>query len=333
MNKKKKQVIVGLSGGVDSSTTAFLLKKKGFNVKGVSLHLSGEKQNLDKLSKALDIPIKVIDVQSEFKNKIIDYFLKEYKKGNTPNPCVICNNKIKTSFLLKELEKQNADFIATGHYVLREKTKQGYQLLKAKDKKKDQSYFLWQLTQKKLKKTLFPLGGFKKEKIKEIAQENNIPVKPDESQDVCFIRGETKDFLKEKLGESPGRILDEKGNVLGEHKGSFLFTIGQRKGIGLSNGPWFVKEKKGKDIIVTKDKEKLLQKEFKIKNINWITKQLNFPFEATVKIRYNSPSSPCIIKPKGKIILKEPKQAITPGQSAVFYKKDKLLGGGIIYEE
>lgn len=229
------------------------------------------------------------------------------------------------------MEKQNADLIATGHYVLREKAKQGYQLLKARDKSKDQSYFLWQLSQKKLKKTLFPLGGFKKKKIKEIAQENNIPVEPDESQDVCFIRGETRDFLKEKLGESPGKILDEKGNVLGEHKGSFLFTIGQRRGLELSGGPWFVKEKKENNIIVTKDKKQLLKKAFKIKNTNWINKTPNFPYNAKVKVRYNSPESACIVNPP-QVKLKSPQKAITPGQSAVFYEGEKLLGGGIIYE-
>jgi len=340
MKKTNKKVIVAMSGGVDSSIAAFLLKKKGFDVKGVFLRLWNSENSLFSEKRArqvaniLNIPFQTIDFEKEFKKQVVDYFLSEYKAGRTPNPCVVCNKKIKFGLLLK----LKADYIATGHYVRLNKGK----ILKGKDKTKDQSYFLWQLNQDQLKRVLFPVGNYKKEKIKKIAKKLNLPVANiPESQEICFIQSTIGDFLMRHLKQNPGNIVDLNGNIIGKHQGLHFYTIGQRKGIianKFTGKPWYVLDKnlKKNELIVTQEQKDLMKKELIAKKVNWIAfKNLDKPISVKVKIRYGflHKAVPAKIFPldkKVKVVFKRPQRAVTPGQSAVFYKGNELLGGGII---
>ena len=367
-----------MSGGVDSSVAAALLKKQGYFVIGVFMKLSGLNKEAEmrarRVAKILKIPFFVLDARKEFKKKVVDNFLREYKQGNTPNPCVVCNKEIKFGFLIKKALSLGADFVATGHYVrlrpgdpnLRMTSEcseysdnsdadSDYSdriLLKAKDKEKDQSYFLWQLNQKQLKHILFPIGEYTKPEVRKLAKKFKLPTAgTPESQEVCFVRGLTADFLKKYLKTKPGNIVDKNlpaqasNKILGKHQGLWFYTIGQRKGIGLSGGPYYViaKDFKNNNLIVSKNKKDLLQKELIAKNINWISgKKPKLPIKARVKIRYRTNlanatlnRSYTTILERSKIrvyrvVFDRPQRAVTPGQSVVFYLGRKLLGGGII---
>jgi len=369
--RKKKKVIVAMSGGVDSSIAAALLEKNGFEVIGAFMkfwRLPISLKNKEKIIRhenkhrfleaeeraravagALNIPFYVFDFSKEFKKEVVDYFLKEYQLGRTPNPCVVCNKEIKLGLLLKKLPFLDADYIATGHYVRLisqnlKKTSRNrssnfkiFKILKGKDKSKDQSYFLWRLNQRILSRVLFPLGEYKKEEVRKLAQKFKLPnYNAPESQEICFIQTTVNDFLKKFIKFRPGKIIDDKKRVVGTHQGLWFYTIGQRKGIGISsNKPYYVLDKDVKRnlIIVTQDERKLFKRGLITKDINWILKPLErFPFKLEVKIRYkNNPVSATIIK-ENKIIFDKPQRAVTPGQSVVFYKKQELLGGGIIYK-
>ncbi|MDD2732238.1 MAG: tRNA 2-thiouridine(34) synthase MnmA [Candidatus Pacebacteria bacterium] len=347
-NPRNKKVAVALSGGVDSSVSAYLLKEQGFDVSGVFMRLWKEpcskkrgresEKRAGLVSKKLGIPFYVFNFEKEFKDKIVEYFLKEYKNYRTPNPCIICNKEIKFGLFLKKALEMGFDYIATGHYVkVRNKGSKSL-LYRAKDKNKDQSYFLWKLTQKELKKTLFPIGDYNKKQVREIAKRNKLPVhSASESQEICFIYKEIDDFLRKHLKEKKGEIIDTNKRVLAFHKGLWFYTIGQRKGIGLSGGPYYVVFKDFKNnILIVSDKEKdLLKKELTAANVNWISStEPNLPFEAKAKIRYRHNSTKAVIsskfKNRYKISFKRPQRAITSGQSIVFYKDNELLGGGII---
>jgi tRNA-specific 2-thiouridylase len=302
------------------------------------------KERAKKVAKILKIPFYVFNLEKEFKKKIIDYFLKEYKAGNTPNPCVLCNKEIKFGLILEKALSLGADFVATGHYArikeIRNKELgiREFKLFRAKDKSKDQSYFLWMLNQEKLKRISFPIGNYTKEEIKNFAKKFKLPVlKAKKSVEVCFIEKTVNDFLKKYLKEKPGKIVDTQGKVLGEHRGLWFYTIGQRKGIGLPGGPWWVVEKDLKKnlLIVTKNEKDLLKKELFCKNVNWILgKEPKLPLEVKAKIRYKRNfAKATIYSAKNKIykaIFERPQKAITPGQSVVFYKGNEVLGGGII---
>ncbi len=355
-NKKSKKVISAMSGGTDSSVTTALLKKKGFDVIGIFMKFWSPPQKngligkgnrccspeaekrARKIADLLNIPFYVLDLREQFKRRIVDRFLKEYQKGRTPNPCVICNKEIKFGLLLEQALKLEADFLATGHYARIQKKKDRFYLEKGKDKNKDQSYFLWQLDQKQLSKTLFPLAEYTKKKVKSLAVKFNLPVlNIQESQEICFIQKSTEKFLKEHLELEPGKIIDDTGKELGTHQGLALYTIGQRKRIKLSGGPFYVYDKEPEENIlrVTKNKKKLYQKEVRVENINWILEvSPKLPQKAKAKIRYRHKASPVIIHHLGKktlhLVFKKKQRAITPGQSAVFYKGKELLGGGII---
>jgi len=334
MKKEVKKVVVAFSGGVDSSTSAFLLKKKGFDVSALFMNLFNSKKSEKKakrLAKAMGIPFKVVDLRKEFKKKVIDYFVNNYKKGLTPNPCVICNEEIKFGLFLKETQRMKADFFATGHYAKVVKKRDGFHLLRASDSKKDQSYFLYRLFQKQLSKVIFPLSLYTKEEVRKLAKRNRIPSFDfTESQEVCFVK-DFKEFFKEKLGERRGKIVDKKGNVLGEHNGLWFYTIGQRKGIGLSGGPYFIigKDLKKNHLIVSKDEKDLLGKELKFNKANWILKKPKFPFKIKAKIRSGHVPASGILT-KNKFVFDKPQRAVTPGQSVVFYKGKEVIGGGII---
>lgn len=322
-----------MSGGVDSSVAAALLKKEGFDVVGVFMKFWGSgkcctpesEKRAHLVSEKLGIPFYVFNFQEEFKKKVVDCFSKQERAGLTPNPCVICNKEIKFGLFFKKALSLGANYIATGHHA----RLKGEKLLKGKDKNKDQSYFLWKLNPKVLKHVLFPVGDYTKPEIVKLAKKFKLPVLGiKESQDICF---------KVKFNKKPGPIVLYSGTnygvkkIIGEHQGLWFYTIGQRKGIGLAGGPYYVlgKDMKRNVLIVTKKEKDLYGKELSIKNVNLINKKILFPEKLSVKIRYRHKSATAIVK-KNKVIFDKPQRAITSGQSAVFYKGQELIGGGII---
>jgi len=373
--KNPKKVAVLMSGGVDSSVSAAMLKKQGYAVTGFFMILNKTQKakeaqdSAKKVAQLLGIPFCAIDLSSLFHRKIIDYLVREYKSGRTPNPCVVCNQEIKFGVMLDRALSLGFDYVASGHYVRREsgirnpacalrasafvktsadrsagRQESGrYKLFKARDKKKDQSYFLYTLTQDKLKHLLFPLGNLTKQEVRVMAKKMGLPVYDrKESQDICFLAGEKiQDFLKKKIQTRPGKIMDiETQKVLGEHQGLPFYTLGQRKGIGIGGtGPYYaVKLDFGKNILWVTSKTndpKLQGKMLKLGKVNWIAgRSPKFPFQCRVKIRYSHlPAEATIEKVKNdhlSVIMEKSQRAITPGQSAVFYSGQELLGGGII---
>ena len=354
MNKK---VIIAMSGGVDSSVAAALLKRTGFDVIGVFMKfwMMPEKDGMvgvwnrccspeaesraRKVAKILDIPFYIFNFEKEFKKRIVDYFLAGHKKGITPNPCVVCNKKIKFGLLLEKALALDADYVATGHYARIQKKKSGIHLLRGKDKVKDQSYFLWQLNQNQLKRILFPIGNYTKNQVRGLAKKFKLPVLSiPESMEICFIQTTINDFLSCYLKTKLGKIIDAEGKSAGEHKGLHFYTIGQRKGIKLAGGPFYVSDKDFKKnlLIITKNEKDLYKKELKIKNVHWISgKRPELPLKIKAKIRYRHKATLAIITHSSKsrvysLGFNRPQRAITPGQSAVFLKGQELLGGGII---
>lgn len=341
---KKAKVVIAMSGGVDSSVAAALLKKSGYNLVGVFMKFwtapgaknwnrccSLESETRARLvAQALGIPFYVLDFKKEFKKRIIDSFLTEFKAGRTPNPCVICNKQIKFGLLLEKAKALGADFIVTGHYA---EIRNG-KLFKGKDKIKDQSYFLWQLNQNQLKRILFPVGSYVKKQVREMAEKMDLPTaKTPESQEICFIQDNLNDFLKKNLKNKPGKIIDKRGKILGRHQGLYFYTIGQRKNIEIPQGPWYVVKKdiKNNALIVSRREKDVFKKEMILKSVNWISgKSPKFPFRASVKIRYQHPGCSATIVSRNKIVFDKAQRAITPGQSAVFYKNREVIGGGII---
>jgi len=345
MIKKGQKAIVAMSGGIDSSVAAALLKKAGFNVIGIFMKLAGlsrpdEEKRAKKIAKILGIPFLSLDLRREFKKRIIERFLKEHKAGLTPNPCVICNKEIKFGLLLGKALALNADFVATGHYARKIQTAKvkSYKLLKAEDKNKDQSYFLWMLNQKQLKRVLFPVGNYTRKEVEKLARKFRLPVlKAKKSVEICFIKTTANDFLKKHLKEKPGRIVDNRKKEIGRHQGLYFYTIGQRKGIGLPGGPYYVLDKDFKKnlLIVTKNEKDLYKKELTVKSVNWISgKKPKLPLKVKAKIRYRHKVSPATVykiqNTKYKILFSSSQRAVTPGQSVVFYQGQELLGGGII---
>lgn len=364
MKKATKKTFIAMSGGVDSSVAAALLKQRGYDVTGVFLRLAPDYKKPERAARAvakkLEIPFLVWDWREEFKKEIIGYFLTEYAAGRTPNPCVACNKLIKFSRFLKEAKKAGADYIATGHYVKKiqkltslQDARQGkafqeasFRIFQAKDKSKDQSYFLYNLNQKILSKALFPLGDFTKEEIKKMADNWSLPYLKKESQDICFLKGGHNEFLMKNLKLKKGKIVTADGKIIGEHDGLALYTIGQRRGFGKGGGvPYYVVDKnirKNLLIVASKaDEKKFYKKEAEIKNINWISgapDELGHLMSKLLKarIRYRQPLQSCRIlavnPPLGGFTAKfiKPQRAITPGQSLVLYYGRELLGGGII---
>lgn len=347
--KKDEKVIVAMSGGVDSSVTAALLKRAGFNVTGVFMKLydsprfKNSEKRAKKIAEILEIPFLSLDLQKEFKKKVIDCFLAEYKKARTPNPCVVCNKEIKFGLLLEKILSLGADFIATGHYARLKKEGNKIHLLRGKDKEKDQSYFLWRLNQEQLRHVMFPLGNYTKQEVRELAKKFKLPIfEISESQEICFIQTTINDFLKKHLKTKPGPIVEQvhygARKIVGKHEGLWFYTIGQRKGIELAGGPYYVLDKDLKKnlLIVTKNEKDLYKKELIAKDVNWISgKESVLPLKVKAKIRYrheltsgtlNYPQKPKIYH----LIFERSQRAVTPGQSVVFFKRGEVLGGGII---
>lgn len=349
---RRGKVIVAMSGGVDSSVAAAILKKNGYDVVGVFMKFWQEpnrksenrccsveaKRDAQRVAIKLGIPLQIIDVKKEFKKRVVDYFINEYEKGNTPNPCVMCNKYIKFKFLIDEMTELKADFVATGHYARIGKSQiPNPKLLVARDKTKDQTYFLWTLKQNQLKKILFPIGNYAKEQVREMAKKFSLPVfKKKDSQEICFINTCIEDFLKKYIKQKSGPIITIDGKKVGEHEGLVFYTIGQRKGIKIGGtGPYYVikKDFKRNALIVSNppaggQNKDLLQKELVVKNVNWVSGK-SYNGKCKVKIRSMTKMADATIK-RNKVIFNKPQRAITSGQSAVFYKKNEVLGGGII---
>ena len=356
MTKKLGKVVIAMSGGVDSSVAAALLKKQGYEVVGVMLQLwseaGKESENkcctLDSQSLAqqvasiLEIPFHAINAKQIFRDTVVEYFLQGYIQGITPNPCIFCNKQMRWGYMLDLALDIGAEKIATGHYA---KTSLGpngtIQLLKAKDKEKDQSYFLYTLSQKELSRTIFPLADYTKEEVRLLAQKFGLPVaERQESQDLCFLgKSTTKDFLIRNAPEAikPGLILNTSGKVLGEHDGLAFYTIGQRKGIGIAAPqPFYVVEKRIKDnTLIVGTIDELGKDELTASEVNWISgSPPPQTFRGQTKIRYKAREALSTITPqpnkRALVKFQKPLRDITPGQAAVFYVDEICLGGGII---
>ena len=361
MARSTGKVVVGRSGGVDSSVAAYLLKERGYEVVGVTMRMWDPADLIPKRDAAgnpipipevsadakrvaehLGIDFHVLDFRNEFRKKVMDYFVKEYLNGRTPNPCVACNRGIKWEALLKWADSVGADGIATGHYARIEKLSNGrYSLRRAASASKDQTYALYGLTQEQLARTQMPVGEFTKEEIRDMARMAEIPVaEKKDSQEICFIPDKDyAGFIEHVYGKKmdKGNFVSSRGEILGTHKGLLHYTIGQRKGLNLSMGhPVFVGELRPKENeVVIVENEELFKKTVYAERVNFMSvEDLDGEMRAVAKIRYNHKGSPCTLKKKsdGTVICRfdEAQRAITPGQSLVFYDGDYCMGGGII---
>lgn len=386
------KVAVALSGGVDSSVAALLLKKAGYVVLGIYILISNSPRSeyqvyhAEHVCRTLDIPFQIMDLRKEFEGYVVDYFCQEYKYGRTPNPCIACNQHIKFGLLFNKVLSLGMDYLATGHYArinqspdLKPKElrvnkvmgfnstnlmKQGdsevngrtslqaegeaissqdrprsyrYHLLKGIDANKDQSYFLYTLSHEKLSHILFPLGNYSKDEVQKIAKQEGLPIASKSSQDICFVSEKNHySFLKERLCQTPGDIVDIQGKVLGHHQGIAFYTVGQRHGLGLAFGkPLYISgiDPEHNRIILGEENE-LYSQEVIVKNLNWVYGMVPIdPASVNAKIRYKSKEASAILLMKGDsvvVLFSQPQWAVTPGQAIVFYKSEEILGGGII---
>ena len=357
-----------MSGGVDSSVAAALLKRDGYVVTGVHMicwdgcENSADRRDAMKVAVTLDIPFLTWDFRNEYKNEVYEYMIREYSNGRTPNPDVMCNKQIKFGIFLNKALGAGADFIATGHYVRvkiahsggpgffsAEKTLKTpavavrtsattsnfISLFSARDTDKDQSYFLWTLNQDQLKHCLFPIGDYLKSEVRELAAKFGLPTsQKKDSQGLCFVgKVDFLDFLSQKLPQKIGVIMNSKGEKIGEHKGAHLFTIGQRHGLNLGGqeNPLYVacKDIATNTINVVEEKNEILfKKELFADNLNWIAERPKFPFSCLARIRYRQALQKAEILEENKIVFEVPQRAVSPGQSIVFYTADGEMLGG-----
>lgn len=338
-----KRVAVAMSGGVDSSVAAALLKQAGYEVSGIHMRLGADIMpknlpDLERTCQLLGIPLYKLDLEREFKHLVIDYFCQEYGRGRTPNPCVACNQYVKFGLLLGGALGRGAEYLATGHYARVESTAEGYKLRKAVDITKDQSYFLYTLGQEQLQYLVLPLGELTKERVKEIARELDLPTRSHHgSQDICFIPdNDYRAFIAENMPLQAGEIVDINGKVLGKHGGLAGYTIGQRQGLGLSSDePLYVlKLDTESNKLVVGSREEALHNVLVARQTSWVSGESpQEPMEITAKIRYKASEAAAELYPGGdgvEVRFIEPQPAIAPGQSVVFYQDDTVLGGGVI---
>ena len=386
--RQKKKVFVALSGGVDSSVVLYLLKEQGYDVTAVfikigesietsqkggdSLYVDScwidERRDAMRVAAHLDVPFLTFDFEKEYKDKVLEYFFEEYKKGRTPNPDVMCNRQIKFPLFWKKARILGADMMATGHYsriarsnsgisnfqfpisnegVAARQIKKKYKLLTGADKEKDQSYFIYNLKEKDLAHILFPIGDLEKKEVREIAKKAKLPTAlKRESQGLCFLgHVNIQEFLKTRIKPKKGNVVTVDKKIVGEHNGLFYYTIGQRRGLGVKGGgdTYFVVDKnfsKNELIVAPQSQEKkYYKKELVLEDLSWVNDAPKFPLNCSARIRYRADLEKCsvYIPPLDKgglggVLVKfvNPLRAVTPGQSVVFYKGDRVLGGGII---
>ncbi len=356
---EKKRIVVAMSGGVDSSVTAALLKEQGHEVIGLTMQIwdyasftadHGETfgtccslddvQDARRVAEALDIPFYVVNFEKDFQRQVIDRFCDDYFAGRTPNPCVLCNQVLKFDLLLRRARELEADALATGHYARIVREGDLWALRKGLDPAKDQSYFLFTLTQAQMDRVLFPLGGMTKEEVRGHAARFGLRVaeKP-ESQDICFVPdGDYVRFLEQERGsgELDGEIVHVSGEGLGRHRGTYRYTIGQRRGLGISwPRPLYVTGiDASKKVVLVGEKEHLAKGELTVHEATWAGREPSAPLRARCRIRYRHREVPSLLTPLGagrvRVEFDLPKEGVTPGQAAVFYEGDRVLGGGWI---
>ena len=365
----EKTIAVAMSGGVDSSTVAAMLRTQGHNVIGLTMQLWNQRRlsghegmpesvqgrccSIDdvydarRVAEKLAIPYYVVNQEQRFENDVVRPFVQEYLSGRTPIPCSLCNNHLKFDQLLITARQIGAEMLATGHYarVEHDPVRDRWLLKRPVDTAKDQTYFLFGLTQEQLSRTLFPLGGMRKPEVRELAKQHGLALaeKPD-SQEICFVPGgDYKKFIdaylaeqNESLPDTAGELVTPSGEVVGTHTGIHNFTVGQRKGLGVATGsPLYVLQIRGdRHEVVVGDGEELYSKTMRVHKLNWISvERLREPMRVSTKIRHRHEAAPTIIQPDGNdvlVIFEQPQRAITPGQAAVFYDGDTVVGGGWI---
>lgn len=347
---KERSVLVGLSGGVDSAVAAWLLKEAGYEVEGLFVHngfTPSPEGNPAAVAAALGIPLHRIDVSRLFEDRIVRYFIEEYYSGRTPNPCIRCNRDVKIPALREEADRRGIRWIATGHYARKERTGTGETvLLKGRDRQKDQSYFLFEVLPEDLDRLLLPLGDRTKEDVRALGKARNLPCSRRDSQEICFIPDDDHvSFLESRCAPSPflpGPVRDRDGTIVGSHRGIHTVTVGQRRGLGIaSTRPWYVLHiDAARNEITVGREEDQCARGLVVKDMTF---HGGFPGESgkegvEVKIRYRHPGVPCTIERIGKddppssalVRFQRPQKAVAPGQGAVFYAGDRLLGGGWI---
>lgn len=350
----KPRVAVAMSGGVDSSVSAALLKEAGHEVIGLYMRLWPEERSsvssvhsaccsredasdARRVCQILDIPFYVLDSERQFRHHVIDYFCREYSLGRTPNPCVACNQWVKFDFLLRQALSLGAQYLATGHYARIEESDQGRRLFRGVDSSNDQSYFLYTLDHVGLQRLLFPLGIYRKAQVRGIAAEKGLPVaeKP-KSQDLCFVPGgRHAEFLNEYMPSKPGQIIDIEGKVLGRHKGIAAYTLGQRTGLGFAAGRrlYVVAIDARTNAVIVGPEDRLFASRASAGSLRFVSQRPGSPLTIEAKVRYRSPpvsATLCLHDGRAEVLFDRPQRAVTPGQSVVFYRGCEVIGGGVI---
>lgn len=362
-HERRKRVVVAMSGGVDSSVTAALLKEQGYEVIGITMQLwdkqadgpTGKEEtrpcctledifDAGRVANKLGIDFHVVNYEKEFCSLVVDEFVDEYFRGRTPNPCVACNQKVKFGLLLDKALSLGADYLATGHYARLEQDDAGHcQLRKGKDPGKDQSYFLYVLTREQMSKVLFPLGSLSKQEVRGLAAKFELPVaKKGESQDICFVTNDGYvQFLETQRGEGhlSGNIVDSSGKILGRHEGIYRYTVGQRKGLGIAwpHPLYVLGVDAGRREVIVGHRDELFCNGLTADEVNWTVPVPALPLDAHCKIRYRHNPVACRIVPlpgnRAEVRFEAPEKSVTPGQAVVFYDGDLVLGGGRIADK